>query len=837
VNILSTFDTGASPADSYGGRIQGWLYAPKTGDYTFWLSCADEGELWLSTDEEPANATRIGYEPMWGEYNSFPAPSGPHHLVQGERYYIRAIWTENDQWDHMQVAWNGAGIRDLQTIISSSFMAPYDPVQASTPFPANEAVNVAQTPILRWIPGTRATDHTVFLGTDPEDLPQVGTSSLGDERYAVSVPLDVNQVYYWRVDESNSVTSEGPWTGKTWSFTTADHPIIDDMENYTDDPPDIIYETWRDRFDVRDENGRVVSQGNGTGMRVGALEDPFGPERDEDLVYSGLQSLPLTYDNRGELSSLRGVTISEANRTFSSVQNWAMDSDGRDLEFLQLMLRGRYLSPCTYNYDDVNNQYTVIGAGNDIYGESDEFHFAYQSMPLGGAGSISAQVISVENTDRAAKGGVMIRNGLEPDAEYAAVVSLPDGDIVFQYRRVSGTDANIVRPDDYDQSQFTLPYWVKIKTDGTRFTAQMSDDGEDWVDINEPVYISMVDYVYAGLAVSAHKDDGTPCEAVFSNVDIQGTNPTLDVSVDIGLPANDPANLYIRLKDATGATDTWDDPCGTDALSTNEYRAVNIPLSEFDEIDLTRVEEMVIGIGDASQAGGKGRVYVDDIALFYTEPGEPNRPPVGEPVDPGTDNLVAAYSFEGDVTDTSGNGNDGTMMGDPGFVQGVAGQALDLDGDGDYVDCGNTDGNFDITGEVSVAMWSKLTSPPISWAAAVAKGEGAWRIGIVDTSRKYHFAITDYGPPTVHAVDGNVTVRLDEWHHVVGVCDGSNIMIYVDGELDNSVATASPITVTNRHMLIGENPGATGRYWTGQLDEIKIYNKALSAEEVLYLSQ
>jgi regulation of enolase protein 1 (concanavalin A-like superfamily) len=491
-------------------------------------------------------------------------------------------------------------------------MELYDPVQANNPIPVPGAVNISQTPVLRWNPGTRATgDHTIFLGTDPENLPQVGTSSLGNERYAVSVPLDVNQVYYWRVDESSSVEV---WTGKIWSFTTADHPIIDDMENYTDNRPDRIGETWSDRYTYVNLDQTVSRPGNGTGMSVGDLEPPYGPERDEDLVYSGLQSLPLTYDNRGVGSSLQGVYISETSRTFSPAQNWTVSSDGRALETLQLMLRGRYVSPCTYNYDDVNDQYTVIGAGTDIYGDRDEFHFAYQSMPLNGAGSISAKIESLEETDQYSKAGVMIRNGLEPDAQYAAVVSLPDGDIVFQYRTVSGTDANIVRPVN---NPFTLPYWVKIKTDGTDFTAQMSADGQQWVDINEPVYISMVDFVYAGLAVSAHEESGLSCEAVFSNVDIQGTNPTLDESVDIGLLANDPANMYIRLKDATGATDTWEDPCGTDAVSTNEYRAVNIPLSEFDEIDLTRVAEMVIGIGDPSQAGGEGRVYVDDIALLH----------------------------------------------------------------------------------------------------------------------------------------------------------------------------------------------------------------------------
>ena len=55
---------------------------------------------------------------------------------------------------------------------------------------------------------------------------------------------------------------------------------------------------------------------------------------------------------------------------------------------------------------------------------------------------------------------------------------------------------------------------------------------------------------------------------------------------------------------------------GTDALLTNAYRAVNIPLSDLN-IDLDRVAELLIGFGNPSQAGGEGRAYVDDISLLY----------------------------------------------------------------------------------------------------------------------------------------------------------------------------------------------------------------------------
>ena len=70
--------------------------------------------------------------------------------------------------------------------------------------------------------------------------------------------------------------------------------------------------------------------------------------------------------------------------------------------------------------------------------------------------------------------------------------------------------------------------------------------------------------------------------------------------------------------------------------------------------------------------------------------------------------LIAHWRFdEGSGTiaaDTSGNSNDGTLMGNPQWVTGKIGGALEFDGDGDYVDCGN-DAIFDITEEITLAIW------------------------------------------------------------------------------------------------------------------------------------
>jgi hypothetical protein len=205
----------------------------------------------------------------------------------------------------------------------------------------------------------------------------------------------------------------------------------------------------------------------------------------------------------------------------------------------------------------------------------------------------------------------------DPGAVYAGVFSLPDGDIVFQYRKVNGDTTEIVRPEE--EHEFTLPYWVRISTDGRYVTPQMSADGEKWVNIVEPNDISMYNYTVMGLAVTSHVDAGTACTAEFVNVSLEQVTSSLDVSVDIGLPKNEPENVYVRLEDNNGmkATANYeDDPNGTLIEEDDEYKLFSAPLSAFTGIDLTRIKKIVIGVGpNNGQAASEGKLYVDDVRL------------------------------------------------------------------------------------------------------------------------------------------------------------------------------------------------------------------------------
>ena len=79
-------------ADNYGSRITGWLVPPISGDYEFWITTDNHGELWLSADEEPTNKVRVCYVPGWTgprDWDKFHEQhSLPITLVAGQAYYM-----------------------------------------------------------------------------------------------------------------------------------------------------------------------------------------------------------------------------------------------------------------------------------------------------------------------------------------------------------------------------------------------------------------------------------------------------------------------------------------------------------------------------------------------------------------------------------------------------------------------------------------------------------------------------------------------------------------------------------------------------------------------------
>ncbi len=178
----------------------------------------------------------------------------------------------------------------------------------SNPVPAKGAVDVSQTPDLTWTPGLGAT-YDIYFGTDASALEKKVSGNLGDETYEPG-QLEWNTTYYWRIDEANSANTDSPWTGPTWSFTTANFLIIDDMEAYNDLDPDDpnsnrIFNAWIDGLTDPSKGGSIVGY-------------EFPPFAEQNIVHSGNQSMPMYYDN-----SAAGK--SEATLTLTSNRDWTVN--------------------------------------------------------------------------------------------------------------------------------------------------------------------------------------------------------------------------------------------------------------------------------------------------------------------------------------------------------------------------------------------------------------------------------------------------------------------------------------------------------------------------------
>jgi hypothetical protein len=106
---LEKFEYGISLGDNYGARVRGYICAPLTGLYTFYIAGDDQVGLWLSTNDNPANKVLIAYAESFTKFrqwDKFPAQkSVPVYLVKGGRYYIETLHKESAGSDHLSVAW------------------------------------------------------------------------------------------------------------------------------------------------------------------------------------------------------------------------------------------------------------------------------------------------------------------------------------------------------------------------------------------------------------------------------------------------------------------------------------------------------------------------------------------------------------------------------------------------------------------------------------------------------------------------------------------------------------------------------------------------------------
>jgi hypothetical protein len=484
----------------------------------------------------------------------------------------------------------------------------------SGPNPADGTIDVKPSVILRWDAGAVAASHDVYFGMESDAVTNAtksspeykGPKALGEESYNPGM-LALNTTYYWRIDEVNNVNPDSPWTGNVWSFTTGDYFVIDDFEDYNASGNQIWY-AWHDGLGAGAPGTLGYVPGNGTGSAVG--DENTASYTEEVIVHGGLQSMPLSFDNNKQ----GYAKYSEVELTLSAHRDWTQEG----VTELSLWFRGYPASTGSF-VESPTGTFTMTASGADIWAvngvEADEFHFAYKM--LSGAGSITAKVVSVSNTDPWAKAGVMIRETLNPNSAHAFACITPGNGVASQYRpNTGGTSGN------YNQTGVAAPYWVKLERSVSGlFTVSQSANGTSWQPVTGAVAqtIPMGTNVYIGLALTAHNAALT-CQALFSNVTTTGNVTGQWADQDIGILSNDAEPLYVAVSNSAGnpAIVVNENPAAAQIDTWTEWV---IPFSAFSDqgINLANVDSIAIGLGtrgNMTVPGGSGKIFIDDIRLY-----------------------------------------------------------------------------------------------------------------------------------------------------------------------------------------------------------------------------
>jgi hypothetical protein len=200
------------------------------------------------------------------------------------------------------------------------------------------------------------------------------------------------------------------------------------------------------------------------------------------------------------------------------------------------------------------------------------------------------------------------------------------------------------------------------------------------------------------------------------------------------------------------------------------------------------------------------------------------------------------------VYDYSGNGNNGTLYngsnicsnppnsGCPTWVDGKFGKALRFDGVDDYVSV--PDSPILNPSTVTLCTWVKIFNYSTAYQSIVNKGLGG--------GTRYQLRIQPYPYNKFEVSIGNgsnytmvsslTTVNLNTWYFVAATADGSTVKIYVNGRVENSKSQIAPITSVNQFLVVGARDD--NKQWlNGTIDEVMIFNRSLTDDEIKFLYQ
>ncbi len=743
------------------------------------------------------------------------------------------------------------------------------PESAANPQPKSGAVDVPRDVVLSWTPGGFAASHDVYFGAASADVNSVGRANAksvlasqgqSGTTYDPAGLLEYGQTYYWRVDEVNAAPDNTIFKGELWNFTVEPfgYPITGVTATASSFqgamvPANTVNGSGLNAQDQHSTDPTTMWMTNGA--------KPAWIQFQFDKVYKLHQML--VWNSNQLIEGLLGFGAKNVTVEYSlDGQTWQALKDVP--EFARATGMAGYAANTTVTLGGVQAKFVKLTINTNWGGMApqtglSEVRFVY----------VPVQAFAPQPTDQAMAVSVDTTLQWRPGREAES------------HKVQLGTDRNALNlagttaEHGYTPASLSLAttyYWRIDEVGGAgpyegdvwSFTTEeyvVVDDFESYTDkAGAEVFTAWVDGfdnpakngAVVGLADAKNGTFGDTTtfhagkqsmpltydntKAPFSEATRTFTTAqdwtqhgiTTLVVYFRGEYANSPAPLYVKINDKKVLCNG-----GAAVTALPLWKQWNIDLASAGT-NLKSVKTLTIGVGDGS-AGGKGILHVDDLLLYRTAPA------VASPADPGAGNLMAYYQMESNAQDSSGKNYHGTTSGNIGYEDGPSGKAMIFNGTNAYV-----------TLPIGPLI-ATLTDTTVATNVYFANSGGAWQriFDFGSGTTAYMFLCPRQGTtgamrfairtPTVNEQIVNAPTMLPSgWHHVAMVIDSKTmrLALYLDGvQVGSAATTILPKDMGNTTQnWLGKSQYAADAYFTGSLDEFRIYNRALSAAEIRYLA-
>jgi hypothetical protein len=789
-----------------------------------------------------------------------------------------------DQYDpENKTAWTIVPIPPRPTVTITNLGNGWKEISAGSPFgafnpvPADGATDVVRDVTLAWTAAAKAVKHDVYLGTDKQSVSTADRQTplnvlvAQGQQASTFAPgfLAYGQTYYWRVDEVNDADPTSPWKGEVWSFTaepysypiqkvtaTASSAQVGAGPERTVDGSGLnsAGEHSNDAKDMWLSTGTQPNWIQFTFDKAYLLQEMWvwnSNQMIEPFIGFGAKSVQIEYSVDGTTWTEVKDTPDFARATGLSTYtaNTTVNLAGVFAKYVKLTINSQWGTTPPCGLSEVRFSYVPVQA------RAPQPANAATDVAVGatlnwrpGRQAVSHKVY-VSTDKQAVTDGTAAAKTVADHSFSASALTLG---ATYYWRVDEVNDAAATQSWAGEVWSFTVQSYAVVEDFESYTDAEGHRIYEAWADgFGSTTNGSQVGSSQAPFAeqkiVHGGKQSMPLSYGNTSTITLSEATRTFDspqnwttsgiksLSLYFQGKAGNTGQLYLKINSVKVPYNG-----GAGDLARATWIPWNIDLSAVGNV--SSVTKLTIGV---EGAGAKGLVYIDDIRLYAKSP------EFITPTDPGKANLKALYAFEGNANDTSGNGLNGTLkqatFASSGRPNG--GSALKVDKAG-YVDLGNPVAlNFG-TGDWTVTAWFKTA---IKGTGDANKGTLFAKGGDGTGGKRYALTVSENvegivslvtdDDVTKYAVDAKRLVNDDQWHFVAAQRAGTALRIYTDGQFEGNltIPAAYDLAGASQHnayigALTNHADGSLYKLFSGLIDEVQVYNRALALEEVLWLS-